>query len=206
MEERNRERAERLKHYASKRHYEVVYSGFPAKLAASMEVEATYDAPSTKTFRVLSQTGAGLLINGVLKRLLKTEQEAALDPDRSALTSANYTFSLLGIEDHSGILLYILKVEPRVAGKLLYRGRIWVDAKDYAVIKIEAQPAQNPSFWIEKTEIHHVYSKTGDFWLPAQNRSETKVRTGGTAILSIDYGVYQVEPSATESAPAPPQQ
>jgi hypothetical protein len=54
-----------------------------------------------------------------------------------------------------------------------------------------AEPAKNPSFWISRTLIHQTYEKLGDFWLPKQNRSESKVRIGGTAIFTIDYGVYQ---------------
>jgi hypothetical protein len=35
--------------------------------------------------------------------------------------------------------------------------------------------------------------KAGDFWLPAKLRSETKVRIGGGAAFTIDYGTYEVE-------------
>jgi hypothetical protein len=73
----------------------------------------------------------------------------------------------------------------------MYRGRIWVDAQDFAVEKIEARPAKNPSLWISKTEIRYTSTKVSGFWLPEQNRSETQVRIGGTAVLTIDYGNYQ---------------
>jgi len=80
--------------------------------------------------------------------------------------------------------------------------RIWIDAGDYAVVRVEAQPAENPSFWIKNTDIHHVYAKSGEFWLPQTNTSESKVRLGGTAVLTIDYGTYQFEPrDATAAAP-----
>jgi hypothetical protein len=203
MEDRNQERSDRLRHYTAVRHYSVEYRGFPASIAASMVVEVTYDAPSSKQFQILSQTGSGLLVDRVLKKLLKSEQEAAENQNRTALTTANYSFALVGNEVDDGRRLYVLQVEPRGDNKLLYRGRIWVDADDYAVARIEAQPAQNPSFWIRKTEIHHVYSKTGDFWLPASNRSETKVRIGGTAILTIDYGTYRIAPSPASPSPLP---
>jgi hypothetical protein len=199
MEDRNQERAELLRGYTAKRHYQVEYHGFPATLAASMDVDVTYDAPTSKHFQIVSQTGSGLLIDRVFKKLLKSEEEAAQDQGRTALTTANYNFSLAGSEIDSGRKLYILNVAPKADGKLLYRGRIWVDADDYAVARIEAEPAQNPSFWIRKTEIHHVYSKTGDFWLPATNRSVTKVRVGGTAVLTIDYGTYRIEPSVAQT-------
>jgi hypothetical protein len=65
------------------------------------------------------------------------------------------------------------------------------------VVKFEAEPAKSPSFWIARTLIHQSFAKTGDFWLPRQNRSETKVRIGGTAFLTIEYGTYQIESNAS---------
>jgi hypothetical protein len=38
-----------------------------------------------------------------------------------------------------------------------------VDGIDFAVTHIEAEPAQNPSFWTKKSEIHHEYKKVGAF-------------------------------------------
>jgi hypothetical protein len=67
-----------------------------------------------------------------------------------------------------------------------------VDAEDFAVTKVDAEPAQNPSFWIKNAEIHHSYSKVGEFWLPGSTKSETKVRLGGVATLTIEYSGYQV--------------
>ncbi len=188
----NKARADGLKHYQSVRHYEVEYTGYSAKIGAKLVVEADYDAISGKTFRVLSQSGSRLLVDKVLKRLLDTEKDAAQDKNSTAVTPANYKFRLAGIENLAGRPAYILEVEPHVDSKYLYRGRIWVDAVDFAVARIEAKPARNPSFWISSTAINHQYTRTDGFWLPAQNRSESKVRLGGTAVLTIDYGTYQV--------------
>jgi hypothetical protein len=194
MARHNRTRADELKHYESLRHYKVEYKGYSAKIAATMVVEADYDAVSGKTFRIVSQTGSNLLVDKVLKRLLDSEKDASQDKGSTALTSANYNFRLVGIESVAGRPAYVLAVEPQRDSKYLYKGRIWVDAADFAVAKIEAQPARNPSFWISSTAIDHHYAKTGEFWLPAENRSETKVRVGGTAVLTIDYGTYEVTP------------
>jgi hypothetical protein len=188
----NKARADGLKHYQSVRHYEVEYTGYSAKIGAKLAVEADYDAISGKTFRVLSQSGSRLLVDKVLKRLLDTEKDAAQDKNSTAVTPANYKFRLAGIENLAGRPAYILEVEPHVDSKYLYRGRIWVDAVDFAVARIEAKPARNPSFWISSTAINHRYTCTDGFWLPAQNRTESKVRLGGTAVLTIDYGTYQV--------------
>jgi len=87
---------------------------------------------------------------------------------------------------------YILSVEPRTDNKLLYRGRIWVDAEDFAVVRLEASPAKNPSFWTKETKIEQVYAKVGNFWLPLSNRSSSDIRLGGHASFSIDYQDYQI--------------
>jgi ribonuclease HI len=74
-----------------------------------------------------------------------------------------------------------------------------VDAKDFAVVRIEAEPAKNPSLWIKKTEVRHRYVKVNDFWLPAENRTESVIRLGGQAVLSIEYQDYKI----TKARPLP---
>jgi hypothetical protein len=85
-----------------------------------------------------------------------------------------------------------------VKSKFLYRGRIWVDGSDFAVTRIEAEPAKSPSFWTKNTEIEHVYVKVNDFWLPQRNHSVSRIRLGGQAELTIDYTDYRI----TDPGPA----
>jgi hypothetical protein len=190
--QQNERRADQLKGYTEQRQYTVVYHGI-GSMKATMTVDVHYEAPSDKQFQIVSQNGPKLLVDRVLKKLLASEQEATKNPNQTALTPANYTFSLIGQQVVAGRRCYVLHVEPRVASKYLYRGTIFVDAQDYAVVQIEAEPAQNPSFWIKKTDVHHTYAKTGQFWLPEHNRSESRIRLGGTAVLTIDYGPYHVQ-------------
>jgi hypothetical protein len=99
---------------------------------------------------------------------------------------------MIGYESRLSGATYVLTVEPRTNDKYLYRGRIWVDAGDYAVVRLEAEPAKNPSFWTKKAEIVQKYIKVGDFWLPAYNHSVTAIRLGGHAELTIDYKDYVI--------------
>jgi hypothetical protein len=66
-------------------------------------------------------------------------------------------------------------------------------------VRIEGEPGKNPSFWIKKTEIAHDYIKVNGFYLPAQNQTESALRIGGRAILSIEYRDYKI----TKSIPLP---
>ena len=133
IQRHNQARSEKLKHYQSLSLYQVQYTGFPASVAAQMEVEVEYDAASGKSLRVVSQGGSKFLLNKVLLRAVESEREASLDKGSTALTTANYKFHLVGNESLAGRLAYILNVEPVVKTKFLYRGKIWVDAADFAV-------------------------------------------------------------------------
>ena len=87
---------------------------------------------------------------------------------------------------------YVLDAQPRSKNKFLFRGHIWVNARDFAITRVEGEPAVNPSWWTVKTDFNRRYQKIGDFWLPESNESETKVRILGTAVLSIEYRDYQI--------------
>jgi hypothetical protein len=192
---RNAQRAKALEGYKGKRFYQLDYVGFPSGLHADMTVEMTYDAPGTKQFRVVSQNGSKLIVNRVLKRLLDTEQEAMEVQNRAGveLNSSNYEFTALNYERNNSGCSYVLTVEPKAATKFLYRGRVWVDDKDFAVCRIEAEPAKNPSFWIRKTAIRHTYEKVGEFWLPVENQSVSDTRLDGRATLTIKYTDYEIQ-------------
>jgi hypothetical protein len=169
-----------------------------------MTVEATYDSPATKSFKVISQTGSKLIIERVFKRLLESEKEAA-EPEmhaRTLLNRANYDMALIGFES-SGVnsggvsstdqgSQYVLAVYPKTKSKYLYRGKVWVDGTDFAVTRIEAEPAQNPSFWTKRNDIRHEYMKVQNFWLPRRNQSVSYIRLGGRATLTIEYDNYRV--------------
>ena len=159
-----------------------------------MVVRADYRAPDRKEFTVLSESGSGSVRNKVFKKLLEAEQESMREENqlRTAMTSENYAFQLLDYQKSAAGEFYILEAKPRTKNKFVFRGRIWVDAKEFAITRVEGQPAVNPSWWTVKTDFKRSYQKIGDFWLPESNESETKVRIMGTAFLTINYGEYQI--------------
>jgi hypothetical protein len=200
VQQHDQKRIRELSGYSALRHYAVEYHGFSAHLTAKMDVEVTYTAAAGKSFRIVSQSGSKILCEKVLKRAVDSEEEASKDRAATALNEKNYRFHLAGSGLLAGRPAYILDVNPLTEGKFLYRGKIWVDAEDFAVVKMETEPAKNPSFWISHVAIHSTSARVDGFWLPAQLRSETKVRFSGTAVLTIDYGTYTVIPERPASA------
>lgn len=195
--EANTNRTRDLHSYTGKRVYQLEYRGFLTHKQAALTVSSQYTAPRTKEFTIESESGSRMLLNNVLKQLLESEREAA-DPEnqrKAALTPDNYKFTLVGTATGPDGSCYRLRVEPHHDNKFLYRGEICVDGTDFAVQSIDAEPSKNPSFWISDTKIQHRYVKVGEFWLPASNKSISKVRLGGTATLEINYLDYTVNPT-----------
>jgi outer membrane lipoprotein-sorting protein len=194
LETRNALRAAALSQFEGERVYRMQYRGFPSDRDAEMVVKVSYRAPDSKEFDVVSQSGSKFVVDRVFKKLLDAEKEAtkADNQRQTALTEENYDFTLASYETTVDGGRYVLCLLPKTKNKYLYRGKVWVDAKDFAVVRIEVEPAKNPSFWIKKTEINHKYVKVNDFWLPEENRTESLIRLGGKATLSIEYRGYKI--------------
>lgn len=195
MVARNKLRAAALPDYSMRQVCSLQYRGFPSDRSGEMILNVRYTAGGKKEYTLVSQSGSKLVINRVLKRLLESEEEAQSPKNRQEtdLNPGNYTFSLVGEKTTPQGRYYILRAEPRVRNKFVFRGEVWVDASDFAVARILAQPAKNPSFWITDTHIEQQYAKFGSFWLPVQNQSTSKIRVvGGTATLLIQYKDYSL--------------
>ena len=201
MTEMNRQRASALRVYEGTRVYRADYKGFPSDRKAEMVVSVNYVSPATKEFKVQSATGSKVIIDKVFNKALESEVEALNSETQKtiALNKDNYTFELLRVEGEGSSRTYVLAVEPKKKSKFLYRGTIWVDGKDFAVSRIEAEPAKNPSFWTRNVRITQQYRKVGDFWLPARNESSSSIRLGGHANFTIDYQDYRI----TDATPVP---
>ena len=189
----NEQRANALASYSSLRSYHLECHCLSHK-TADMVIRADYDEPNKKVFTIVSESGSGTVRNRVFQKLLEAEQESMREENqqRSAIIPQNYTFQLADYQKIDGNEFYVLKAQPLTKNKFLFQGRIWVDAKDLAIAKVEGEPAVNPSWWTVKTDFKRSYQKIAGFWLPESNDSETKVRMFGTAVLTIKYGEYQI--------------
>jgi hypothetical protein len=201
MTKRNQERSEALRGYTSLRTYRCEYHGFGDR-EAELVVKMSYMSPDKKDFTILSESGSGILRKHVLRKLLEAEQEAASEENRrsTAMRRDNYEFELAGMERNADGDLYVLELKPKKRNKFLFRGRIWVDSKDFAVVRMEGEPANNPSWWTKKISIDVRYRKVRDFWLLANNHTLTEVRFHGRAVTTIDYADYRL--TEGEGSPA----
>ncbi len=199
---RNQRQTDQLPGYTSQRVYSVTYSGFP-KLSAQITGTMRYSAPGTKTFAISSRTGSKLLIDRILLRLVRTEIDAQRNFRNSTLNDQNYIFSDLNYSKAADGCSYSLFVTPKHPSPILYRGRLWINEKDFGVCRMEISPSKNPSFWIRSTEIHQANEQVAGYWLPSENRTTSQVRLGGVATLQILCSHYRIiMPTASLHAPS----
>jgi hypothetical protein len=189
----NDHRANVLESYSRIRSYHLECHCLSHKMA-DMVVRAEYEAPNKKIFTIVSESGSGTVRSRVFKKLLEAEQESMHEENqqRSAITPQNYTFQLGDYQKTGGNEFYVIEARPLTKNKFLFQGRVWVDAKGFAITEVEGEPAVNPSWWTVKTDFTRSYQRIGSFWLPESNESETKVRIFGSAVLTIKYGEYQI--------------
>jgi hypothetical protein len=176
--------------YAGMRRYVLENHHFDKRSEIVVRVRADQDG--TKHFDVVSEEGWKAANTHVLRKMVESEAETSRPDMRSKtkLNLENYDFEITGTELVSARPTYVLEVTPKRKDKYLIRGRIWIDAKDYALVRAEGSPAKNPSFWTKSTHFVQIYYKSGPFWFPRSTQSVTEARIFGTTDVSIEYFDY----------------
>ena len=192
MLERNRLRNEQLQRYSAVRTYEI--KNAEGKLAAQAMVRVEYWAPDKKTFSNIFEKGSGIVRHLVFDHLIQSESETSSGREHhdSAITSANYTFTLAGEEDLGPDHCFVVEAAPKRKEKYLFEGKIWIDAEDFAVVKIAGHPAKKPSFWINRAEFVRQYQRIAGFWLPFRDETSVEVKMYGKRVFTIDHQQYVI--------------
>ena len=169
---------------------------------AEMLVSVKCDPDGTKHFEVLSEQGWKSANKRVLRKMLESEAETSRPQMRpmNSLNLDNYHFEMLGSDLLEARPTYIIQALPKRQDKYLIEGRIWVDAEDFAVVRVEGKPAKNPSFWTRSIHFVQQYHKSGTFWFPLSTESVTDARIFGKTEVTISYFDYQPNSAAALSA------
>jgi len=159
---------------------------------AEMLVHVEGDPDGTKHFEIVAEDGWKAAHKHVLHKMLDSESETSRPENRAKakLNRENYEFVLTGMEMVGNRASYVLEITPRRKESYLFRGRIWVDAEDYALVRAEGNPAKNPSFWTKATHFVQVYQKSGPLWFPRSTQSITEARIFGSTDVNIEYFDY----------------
>ena len=159
---------------------------------AELFVNVKCDTHGTKHFEILAEEGWRAATEHVLRKMVESEAETSLPQMRvkTRLAPDNYVFRIAPGDVIEGRSVFVIDIAPRRSDKYLFRGRIWVDAKDYALVRAEGEPAKNASFWIRSVHFVQQYRPNGSFWFPSSTDSTTEALIFGRTKVSISYFNY----------------
>jgi hypothetical protein len=186
----NERRSRALVEYkAVKRHQVIDARG---EMYAEEIAHLEYHAPGKETVVVTSQNGWGPSGHFTLEQLIVSEIDPTTggDDGDSSITPANYELHPLGEQQVGSFHCFVVQAIPRRKEKDLFEGKIWIDAQDYAIVRVEGHPVKRPSFWIAKEEFVRQYQKVDGFWLPQKDETLVHVRLYGTELFIVDHWNY----------------
>jgi len=157
--------------------------------SAEMVVRVTGNPDGTKHFGIVSEMGWKAAQKHVLRKMLESEEEASHPEARSKarLSPDNYEFQMVGTDELDGRSVYTIDVSPKRKEKYLFRGRIWVDADDYALVRAEGNPAKNPSFWTKRVDVVKQYGRVGGLRVPIRLDTTAEMRLVGKSTMTMIY-------------------
>jgi len=196
----NEERRNGLHDYTVLRTYQVV--DLKGKVHAEEIGRMEFFSPDKKAFTVTSEAGSGLVRHMALNPLINSEIEAAAGKEHhdSAISTDNYSLNLLGEQQLGPYRCFVAEAVPKRRDKYLFEGRVWIDANDYSVVRIEGHPAKKLSFWIQHADFVRQYQKIDGFWLPEKDQTLVQVRLYGKKILKIEHRNYVVNAGQSTNA------
>lgn len=184
-------REARLAGYTVTEYYTVKNSHFSRPAEAI--VEARYRRGQGMTYNVQSRSGPSLL-NRALDRLLQEESQMSRGKARAqaVITSANYEMKPIGRESVNGIACTVLELRPKRRSPYLLQGRVWVNAADIRVVKIEGRPPASASFFAGRPQIVRQYQEIEGFSLAELSHAVSRSFLFGESTVDIKYRDYRL--------------
>lgn len=206
LEAHNELRKSALVDYTVLRTYQVV--DLKGKVHAEEVGRMEFHAPDQKKFVATSEAGSGVIRRMALNPLISSEIEAAAGKQHhdSAISPANYSLELLGEQQVGPYHCFVAQAIPKRKDKYLFEGKLWIDAEDYAVVRIEGHPAKKLSFWIQQADFVRQYQKIDRFWLPERDQTFVQVRLYGKKVLRIEHQNYVVNAVQSKDGSVPAQE
>jgi hypothetical protein len=192
-----KQRLDQLAGYTAIEHYAVFRGHNDAKPAAEMLVKTTYRKETGKSYQILSQSGSSLWRNEVLKTLLENEQRMSQpgNVETALINSTNYEMKLdkNPVQALNGRQCLVLDITPRRNSQYLFKGMLWVDARDYAIVQLKGTAAKSAFFLANAAEVTRQYIGIDD--LPMANHAEAVSGSAllGQTVVKVDYNSYQLQ-------------
>jgi len=200
-----RYRIDRITQYTVTEKYAVYHGSEGTTPVAGMTVKTTYRRGIGKNYDIQSQSGSAIIRHLGLEPILEREKEIN-EPgnvEHAWITSANYDMTLKpGTQRVNGHACYELTIHPKEKAPNLIDGSIWVDTKDFTILRLEGVSSKSPSIFAGTTHMQREYADLDGFSMATHARAESSAFLYGTTIVTIDYTGYNIQQVQAAVAPA----
>ncbi len=182
--------------YTVTEHYAVFRGKDETHSVADRTVKTTYRRDTGKSYEIVSEGGSALVRHMGLDPILEREKEINLpaNVEQSWITSANYVMTLKpGTEKVDGRDCLVLAINPKRKATNLIVGNLWVDAKNYTIVRLEGTASKAPSVFAGETHMLRQYANIGGFAMAMHARGESSTFLYGRTVVKIDYTNYNIE-------------
>lgn len=190
-------RVEHVLGFADTEHYTIYRGNDETHPVAQMTVRTSYRKGVGKSYQILSESGSELARAFGLHPLLDNERSIN-EPgqvEHSWFTTANYAMRLEKpeVEQVDGRACYALTIHPREKAPNMVDGRLWVDAREFAIVKVAGTASKSPSVFAGTTQMMRQYAEVDGYPMATHARAESHSLLFGRTVVVIDYSDYQLQ-------------
>jgi hypothetical protein len=189
-------RVNRIAGYTVTEHYAVYRGADETHSVAEMTVKTTYRRETGKSYEVVSQGGSAMIRRLGLDPILDSEKEINRpeNVEHSWISSENYEMTLKpGTQIQDGRECLVLAINPKRKAPNLIVGTLWVDAKDYTIVRLEGVASKAPSIFAGTTHMMRQYDQVEGFAMATHARAESSTFVYGKTVVTIDYTGYDIQ-------------
>jgi hypothetical protein len=190
-------RIDRLAAYTVTEHYAVFRGKDDMQPTAEMLVKTTYRKQQGKSYEIISQSGSPFWRNEVLATLLSNEKHMSLpgNVETALIDSANYDMKLDATPQQqlNGRDCLILDISPRRTSQFLFKGKVWVDAHDFAIVLLKGRASKSAFFLASAADVTRQYDEVKGLPMASHAQAISASSLLGQTVVKIDYTNYELD-------------
>ena len=195
IDEAVQQRSNAIAGYTVQEQYNL-YRNSDANPSAQETIKTTYTRAVGKDYTPIAQSGSALLRSAVIDHVLAGEKELNLAANREGalITSKNYEITPQpGTAEVNGLQCILVTLKPLRKSTHLFNGKMWVDASDFTIVRLEGTPSESPSVFAGQATVARDYAKVEGFAMATQAEAHSHTFLFGDTTLKIDYANYKID-------------
>lgn len=190
-------RIDHLAAYTVTEHYAVFRGKEETHPTAEMLVKTTYRKQQGKSYVIVSQSGSSFWRNEVLATLLDNEKRMSLpgNVETALINSANYEMKLdaTAREQLNGRDCMVLDISPKRTSQFLFKGKVWVDAHDFAIVLLKGRASKSAFFLASAADVTRQYDEVNGLPMASHAQAISASSLLGQTVVKIDYTNYELQ-------------